>query len=199
MALKLPKVLSREDVEKMLKVPNVKCPTGLRNRVALQVMYRAGLRVSEVVNLSIDDLDLKKGYIYVQQGKNSKDRYVPIDEETVAWLKRWLEIKPESEYLFCTLNGGKLSDRYLREVCYRISEKAGIYVNDNHKKKKVNPHVLRHTYATELLEEGFNIREVQQVLGHENLNTTMIYTAVRPESLAMKIKRRGQDMCGILH
>lgn len=199
MALKLPKVLSREDVEKMLKVPNVKCPTGLRNRVALQVMYRAGLRVSEVVNLSIDDLDLKKGYIYVQQGKNSKDRYVPIDEETVTWLKRWLEIKPESEYLFCTLSGGKLSDRYLREVCYRISEKAGVYVNDNHKKKKVNPHVLRHTYATELLEEGFNIREVQQVLGHENLNTTMIYTAVRPESLAMKIKRRGQDMCGILH
>ncbi|MGD9552331.1 MAG: tyrosine-type recombinase/integrase [Candidatus Caldatribacteriota bacterium] len=199
MALKLPKVLSREDVEKMLKVPNVKCPTGLRNRVALQVMYRAGLRVSEVVNLSIDDLDLKKGYIYVQQGKNSKDRYVPIDEETATWLKRWLEIKPESEYLFCTLSGGKLSDRYLREVCYRISEKAGVYVNDNHKKKKVNPHVLRHTYATELLEEGFNIREVQQVLGHENLNTTMIYTAVRPESLAMKIKRRGQDMCGILH
>ena len=196
MALKLPKVLSRADVEKMLKVPNIKCPTGLRNRAALQLMYQGGLRVSEVTNLSIDDLDLENGYVYIQQGKNSKDRYIPINDETAEWCNRWLEIRPASDYLFCTLKGDKISERYLREVCYRISEKSGVYVNDNHRKKKVNPHILRHTCATELLEEGFNIREVQQVLGHENLNTTMIYTAVRPESLALKMRQRGQAKCG---
>lgn len=196
MALKLPKVLSRTEVDKMLNVPNVKCPTGLRNRAALQLMYQVGLRVSEVTNLSFEDLDFKKGYVYIQQGKNSKDRYVPINDETIDWCNRWLDIRPESDYFFCTLRGGKLSDRYLREVCYRISEKAGVYINDNHRKKRVSPHVLRHTCATELLEEGFNIREVQQVLGHENLNTTMIYTAVRPESLALKMKQRGLARCG---
>ena len=192
MALKLPKVLSREEVAKMLSAPNVKCPTGLRNRAILQIMYGAGLRVSEVCNLSVSDVDLTTGLVYVQQGKNSKDRYVPLDDETIKWCKNWLAIKPDSEYFFCTLEGGRMSDRYIREVCYRISEKKGVYVNDNHRKKKVSPHVFRHTCATELLEEGFNIREVQQILGHDDLNTTMIYTAVRPEALVAKMRNRGR-------
>jgi len=192
MALKLPKVLSREEVAKMLSAPNVKCPTGLRNRAILQIMYGAGLRVSEVCNLSVSDVDLTTCLVYVQQGKNSKDRYVPLDDETIKWCKNWLAIKPDSEYFFCTLEGGKMSDRYIREVCYRISKKKGVYVNDNHCKKKVSPHVFRHTCATELLEEGFNIREVQQILGHDDLNTTMIYTAVRPEALVAKMRNRGR-------
>ncbi len=197
MAIKLPKVLSRADVEKLLSAPNIKCPTGLRNRVALQFMYRAGLRVSEICNLSVGDVDLVNGLVYVQQGKNGKDRYIPLDTESMEWCKRWLAIKPPSEYLFCTLEGGQMSVRYLREVCYRISEKTGVYVNDNHSKKKVNPHIFRHTCATELLEDGLNIREVQQVLGHGDLNTTMIYTAVRPEALAIKMRQRGQVVgCG---
>jgi integrase/recombinase XerD len=196
MSMKLPKVLSREDAEKMLSGPNIKCPTGMRNRVALQIMYRAGLRVSEVCNLSIDDVDLENGFIYVQQGKNRKDRYVPMDDETIEWCQKWLAIRPDSEYFFCTLNGGRLSDRYLREVCYRISKKKGVYINDNHRKKKVSPHVFRHTCATELLEDGLTIRDVQEVLGHSNLNTTMIYTSVRPEALALKIKQRGKNKCG---
>jgi len=155
-------------------------------------MYGAGLRVSEVCNLSVSDVDLTTCLVYVQQGKNSKDRYVPLDDETIKWCKNWLAIKPDSEYFFCTLEGGRMSDRYIREVCYRISEKKGVYVNDNHCKKKVSPHVFRHTCATELLEEGFNIREVQQILGHDDLNTTMIYTAVRPEALVAKMRNRGR-------
>lgn len=193
--LKLPKVLSREDVERLFSAINTKCPTGLRNRVALQLMYQAGLRVSEVCNLSVDDIDITNGFVYIQQGKNKKDRYVPLTYESIEWCKKWAKIRPVSDYFFCTLNGGRLSDRYLREVCYRLSGKTGVFINDNHRKKKVNPHVLRHTCATELLEEGFNIREVQQVLGHENLNTTMIYTAVRPEALAAKMRSRRNGAC----
>ena len=156
-------------------------------------MYQVSL-VFQSNNLSFEDLDFKR-VMFIFSRQNSKDSIYRLMTRP-DWCNRWLDIRPESDYFFCTLRGGKLSDRYLREVCYRISEKAGVYINDNHRKKRVSPHVLRHTCATELLEEGFNIREVQQVLGHENLNTTMIYTAVRPESLALKMKQRGLARCG---
>lgn len=196
MAMKLPKVLTKDEARRMLSQPNVKCPTGLRNRVAMELMYAAGLRIAEVLNLSPEDVDLDRGYVYVQQGKNAKDRYIPIDDETVAWCRRWKERRPDSDYFICTLKGGQVGDRYMRNVCYRASEKAGVYVNNNHSKKKVNPHVLRHTCATELLEDGLNIREVQQMLGHNNINTTVIYTHVRPEVLANKVRSRRRAECG---
>lgn len=195
--MKLPKIIPREKVKELLSVPNIKAPTGLRNRVALELMYRAGLRVSEVCNLSPDDIDLEKGFLYVQQGKNKKDRVVPLDQETICWCKKWNEIRPSSKYFITTLKGGKISQRYIREMCYRYSKKSGVYINDNHVKKPVRPHVLRHCFATELLEEGFSIREVQEILGHKNINTTMIYTHVRPEKLAEKIRARNNGRVAI--
>lgn len=156
----------------------------------MEMMYRAGLRVSEVCNLTTGDVDLNEGFVYIQQSKNKKDRYVPIEDETIMWCRLWQAARPESKYFFSTLSGGKLSDTYIRQVCYRKSKRSGVYITDNKEIKPVHPHVLRHCFATELLEEGFSIREVQELLGHASIDTTMVYTHIRPKNLASKIKQR---------
>jgi len=188
---KLPKVISREAVERLFKGINTRCPTGLRNRTALELMYRCGLRVSEVCHLSPDDIDFTTNHIYVQQGKNSKDRYVNFGPAVKNWLSKWAAKRPESEYFFCTLQGGKMNDRYFRQVLERLSAKAGVYINDNHQKKPVHPHTLRHCYGTELIEDGFNIAEVRDMMGHSSIQTTQVYLSVRPEMLAAKVWQRG--------
>ena len=189
--LKLPKIIDQKSVKKMLAQINTKCPTGCRNYAILIMMYRAGLRVSEVCNLRLADVNFDTGLIYVQQGKGGKDRYIPMDNDIMTSLQVWLKIRPDSEYLFCTLQGGQLDTRYVREVCYRLSSKAGVYIQDGTKKKPVSPHKLRHTMATELLKsKDFNIREIQTLLGHSSINTTMIYTHVVLDELQEKIRKR---------
>lgn len=187
---KLPKILSQSQVQALFATINVKCPTGLRNRALLDTLYRCGLRISEACNLQVADVDLQEGFIYVQQGKGKKDRYVPLDQDTIAWLKRWEAIRPESGHYFCTLKGGQLAPVYIRQVLDRLSKRSGVYIQDGREKVHVTPHKLRHTYATELLDEGFNIREVQVLLGHASIQTTTVYTHVRPEKLAKKIRER---------
>jgi len=186
----LPKVLDRADIQKILAIPNVNTWTGLRNRVILQVMWRAGLRVQEVCNLSVADIDLERGTIYVQLGKGERDRKIPVNHETVELLAVWIDQRNStSEWFFPTSKGTQLDQRYVREMLYRASKKAGVFIQDGRTKKKVHPHCLRHCYATELLESGkFNIAEVQQLLGHSNLNTTQKYLSVRPFVLAEKMR-----------
>jgi site-specific recombinase XerD len=193
---KLPKILSKSEVERLLSVPNPRYPTGLRNRVMLQLFYRAGLRRQEVIDLTPADIDFENNLLYIQDSKGGKDRVVPFDEETKSWLQKWQERRPESDYFFCTLPGKRLSPRYVLEMVYRCSEKSKVYVQNGRAKKKVHPHILRHTYATELLEEGFGIHEVQQLLGHSDITTTAIYAHVRPVQLAKKIRERGQENAG---
>lgn len=193
---KLPKVLSREEISRLMAVPNPRYPTGLRNRVILQVFYRAGLRRQEVIDLVPADIDYTNNLLYIQDSKGGKDRVVPFDDETKDWLLKWKERRPESDYFFCTLPGKRLSPRYVLEMVYRCSEKSKVYVQNGRAKKKVHPHILRHTYATELLEEGFGIHEVQQLLGHSDITTTAIYAHVRPVQLAKKIRERGQENAG---
>lgn len=154
-------------------------------------MYGAGLRNSEVCNLTVPDVDIENGLIYVQQGKYGVDRYVPMTDDILKATKAWLEFRPKSEFFFCTLKGGQLDTRYIREMTYRISEKAGVYIQDGREKKKVSPHKLRHSFATDLLKSGdFNIREVQELLGHSNISTTQVYTHVAIEDIAKKFKNR---------
>ena len=193
---KLPKVLSREEISRLMAVPNPRYPTGLRNRVMLQLFYRAGLRRQEVIDLTPADIDFENNLLYIQDSKGGKDRVVPFDNETKSWLLKWQERRPESDFFFCTLTGNKLIPRYVLETVYRASEKAKVYVQNGRTKKKVHPHILRHTYATELLEEGFGIHEVQQLLGHSDITTTAIYSHVRPLQLAKKIRERGQENAG---
>lgn len=189
--LKLPKIIDQKSVKKMLLQINTNCPTGIRNYAIIIMLYRAGLRVAELCNLGLEDVNFETGLIYVQQGKGKKDRYIPIDADIEKTAKAWLDIRPGSEYFFCTLQGGKLDTRYVREVCYRLSKKADVYTKDGTEKKPVSPHKLRHTFLTECLKEGdINIREVQQLAGHSSLNTTMIYTHVVMDELQGKIKKR---------
>jgi integrase/recombinase XerC len=195
MALKLPKIIDRRSVTKMLKEINTNCPTGIRNYAIIMLMYRAGLRVSEVCKLTVPDMNFETGLIYVQQSKGKKgkkkDRYVPMDNDIVKACQEWLKIRPESDYFFCTLEGGIMDQRYIREVCYRISKKAGVYIQDGADKKPVSPHKLRHTFATECLrDDNFNIREVQELLGHSSPNTTQVYTHVVQDELQEKIQKR---------
>lgn len=185
---KLPRFLHPEEVAQLLKPLNVKCITGLRNRTIFESMYRAGLRVSEVCNLTPSHVDLIRGTILIQDGKNNTDRIVPITNELMKWLKKWDAVRPESPYFFSTLKGGKLDPRQLNATLERLSQKSGVYIQDGVNRKPVSCHVLRHSYATELLKRGINIRELQDLLGHRNIQTTEIYTHVVMTELDKKIK-----------
>ena len=182
MKKRLPKTVQSEDVKKLLSEPNRKCPTGLRNYCMMVLMYRAGLRVSEVVDLQCSQIDWKMESIRVI-GKGDKERLIPLEPWVLDALESWKAIRPKKcKNFFCTLEGGRLQRRYINAMMERASKKAEI--------EHVNPHALRHTCATEMLGDGLNIRDVQQVLGHEFLSTTMIYTHVNPVELRGKIQAR---------
>lgn len=183
---KLPKILTRDEVRALLDAPNRRYPTGLRNRCMLELMYRAGLRVGEVCALKPRDVDLRQGIVRVHDGKGG-DGTAYFDAETLRVLiDQWKTLRrtlPKSEYLFCTLAGGQVSPRYMQQMVKRMAERAGITA-------VCTPHVLRHTFATELLGEGFSIREVQDAVRHADLSTTEIYTHVLDEQLRTKIQQR---------
>ena len=187
---RLPKIVSREDVAKLLSVPNHKCRTGLRNRCIMQTLYRGGLRINECLSLSPEDIDFATGAVYVQEGKGKRDRYTYLDDDTLTWLKKWSEVRPESEFFFCTLKGGKIDSGYWRKTINRYSEKAGVYIRDRKELRPVWSHSLRHTFATELLEEGFSLVECQKLLGHADITTTSIYCHVIDENLKAKMRAR---------
>ncbi len=179
---RLPTVLEIHEAQKLLAVPNTRCPTGLRNRAILEVMYRGGLRVSEVVKLRAPDIRWKQGIIEVHNGKGGRDRNVPVRSETIGWLQAWGEKRPKrARFFFCTLAGKRLAVRYIQAMVERMAGRSGVQC-------RVSPHTLRHTYATEMLDQGFTIREVQMLLGHSSVQTTQIYTHVRPADIAAKIQ-----------
>jgi site-specific recombinase XerD len=176
---KLPKVTA--SAAKLLKVANRRAPTGLRNYCMMLLMYRGGMRVSEVTAVQPSWINWKDGQIRVM-GKGNKDRIIPLETWVIDALAEWKMIRPTSKFFFCTLAGGVVSRQYINMMLERYSKRAEI--------PKVNPHMLRHTYATELMNEGYNIREVQQVLGHSSITTTQIYTHVNPVELRGKIQAR---------
>lgn len=189
---KLPKVLSKKDVAKFLNTIDISTDIGLRDRAAFELMYGAGLRVSEVCNMPVIDVHLDSGeeFVYVQQSKNSQDRMVPLDSVTADWCRKWMSRRPASKIFICTMKGTKVLDRHFRRVCKRLSIKSGIYLSDNFRLKVVHPHTFRHCCGTELLENGVDIRKVQEYLGHRSIQTTMIYTHVRPKALAKEVRER---------
>lgn len=191
MSRKLPKFINEKQFIQLISQINVNCATGARNYAMLMIMYKAGLRVSEVANLALPDMDFNTEMIYIQGGKGNKDRYVPTDIDIIESAKRWLEFRPKSEFFFSTHKGGKLDTRYIREMTYRVSEQAEVYVQDGREKKKISPHVLRHSFATQgLRNEEFNIRELQELMGHSDISTTQIYTSVVLEDLKKKFNKR---------
>ena len=132
---------------------------------------------------------LPAGLVEVHNGKGGRDRVIPLDGRAVGWVKAWQAVAAargiDSPWLFSTLAGGPLSPRYLQQMVKRMAARAGLA-----RLERITPHTLRHTYATELLDEGFNLREVQFLLGHTSVATTQIYTHVRPLEVAAKVRAR---------
>lgn len=183
---RLPKTISRDEAAALLAAPNTRAPTGLRNRCILELMYRAGLRVGEALALAPRDVDLSSGTIRVLDGKGG-DGTGYFDDSVRPWLDQWLRVRRDharrDSPLFCTLAGDPVSVRYIEAMVKRMAKRAGVT-------STVTPHVLRHTFATELLDEGANIRQVQEALRHSDVSTTMIYTHVLDTQLRSLIRRR---------
>lgn len=178
---RIPEVLTPEEQEKFLKTFNKKCKTGLRNYAMCRLMLDAGLRCGEVLNLKVNDVDFQTGKIHIKRGKGNKDRIVWLNEGALEALRKWREIKPESELLFTTLQGKPINPRYVRDMVKRKAKKAGI-------DKDIHPHTLRHSFATDLYRESKNLRLVQKALGHSSISTTEIYTHIIDEELEKEMK-----------
>lgn len=192
---KLPKTLTAEEVEALMGRPNVGCPTGLRNRAMLQLMHRAGLRVSECCGIHVRDVDWRTGDLRLRSevAKGGREAVLPLDGPTMSWLERWKSERRRyakgAPFMFTTLRGGRVDRHYAWEMVSRYGRKAGIAW-------PISPHVLRHTFATELLREGFDLRQVQTLLRHVDVRTTVIYTHIVDVELAAKVRRRGSETRG---
>jgi integrase/recombinase XerD len=183
----VPEVLTAEERAALLKQTTPRYPTGLRNRCLMLVMLDCGLRAREALQLEGRDIEWQSGKLKVRQGKGKKDRVLWLNEAALEWLRRWRERRPRAgTLLFTTLAGAPLRDNYLRAMVKRYGLKAKIA-------KDVHPHMLRHTFATDLYRETKNIRLVQKALGHASLGTTMIYTHIVDDELedALRTFRRG--------
>lgn len=179
---KLPEFLKLEEVEKLLEAPDPNTPLGLRDKAMLEVLYATGLRVSELVGLKLNDLNLQGGYI-TAFGKGSKERIVPMGESAMYWVGKYLEtgraglIKRMNKYLFVTRRGSRMTRQNFWVIIKTAALKAGI------DRRKIKPHIIRHSFATHLLEGGADLRMVQAMLGHADISTTQIYTHVTNERL----------------
>lgn len=175
---RLPDVLSVEETVALLSQPDLRTPQGLRDRTILEVLYAGGLRVSELVGLDITDIDLARGEVRVL-GKGDKERIALLGEPAVHWLRAYLaEARPRlvgapgaGAAVFVNRRGGRLTARSVQSLLRQYTIMAGI-------DKRITPHVLRHTFATHLLDGGADLRVVQELLGHAQLSTTQVYTHV---------------------
>ena len=180
---KLPTVLSYEDIERLIAIIDLSKPEGPRNKAIIEVLYSCGLRVSELTELKVSNLYLDIEFIKVF-GKGSKERLVPIGSEAIKALQIWIEQvrvhvpikKGEEDLVFLNRRGSRLSRVYVFMLIKQLAELAGI-------RKTISPHTLRHSFATHLVEGGADLRAVQEMLGHESITTTEIYTHLDREYL----------------
>jgi len=178
----LPKSLSEEQVENLLLAPETLDKLGLRDRAMLETLYATGLRVSELVELKINEIDLSVGVLRVM-GKGSKERLVPIGEQATQWIEKYLQVaRPElmrqrtSDAVFVTARGSSMTRQAFWHLIKKYALKAGI-------DDKLSPHTLRHAFATHLLNHGADLRSIQMLLGHADLSTTQIYTHIARQRL----------------
>jgi integrase/recombinase XerD len=175
-APRFPKTLSEADVEALLGAPQVGTALGLRDRAMLETLYATGLRVSELVGLRRFEVNLDAGVVRVM-GKGAKERLVPLGEEAVDWITRYIrERKDASDSLFITARGGPMT----RQAFWHLIRRYGARALPG---KRLSPHVLRHAFATHLINHGADLRVVQMLLGHADISTTQIYTHVARERL----------------
>jgi integrase/recombinase XerD len=174
----LPQSMAESDVEKLLQAPDLESDYGLRDRCMLELMYSSGLRVSELVSLQLNQVKSRLGLVRLV-GKGSKERVVPVGEEALHWLTRYLEqarpglqgLKAASDALFLSSRGSAITRQAFWQNIKKHLQKAGV-------KTTFSPHSLRHAFATHLLNHGADLRTVQMLLGHSSLSTTQIYTHI---------------------
>lgn len=188
---KIPQTLSINEVEALLAQPNIRDKQGIRDKAILEILYATGMRVSEAANLKVQNLNLDAGFLRCI-GKGNKERVIPLGKKAAISLKRYLEIsRPRflnpkkktkssslrvSEFLFLNRFGEKISRQSLWKVIKMYARSARI-------KKSIKPHILRHSFATHLLERGADLRSVQEMLGHANISTTQVYTHINKDRL----------------
>ena len=179
---RLPEILTAREVEDLLEQPDRKTPLGLRDRAMLELLYATGMRVSELIRILLNQVNLEAGYALIY-GKGAKERVVPLGSEAVQWVTLYIETArdrllkgKESPLLFIGRSGKGISRQRYWKSLKGYGLKAGI-------KKKLTPHLLRHSFASHLLERGADLRSVQMMLGHVDISTTQIYTHVTGERL----------------
>ena len=180
--LKLPVVLSKDEVDTLIDAPDTKTALGIRDRTLLEVLYATGMRVSELISLTYDNINLEAGFVIVV-GKGSKERLVPLGDEAMYWLRKYFEearpklmSKRTHSFLFPNRAGGTLSRQGFWKIIKKYCLKVAIH-------KKISPHTLRHSFATHILEGGADLRSIQVMLGHSDISTTQIYTHIAKDAL----------------
>ena len=178
----LPQSLTEEEVEALLAAPDVSEPLGHRDRAMLEVLYATGVRVSELINLRMSQLNLNQGVLRIV-GKGDRERLIPLGDEAQDWLREFLNgprseilLERQTDYLFPTRRGDRMTRQAFWHIIKRYAKKAGIH-------KKLSPHTVRHAFATHLLNNGADLRVVQLLLGHSDVSTTQIYTHVARERM----------------
>ncbi|MGY5851695.1 site-specific tyrosine recombinase XerD [Salegentibacter sp. F14] len=186
---KLPDVISTEEIDRLIAAIDLGKTQGERNRAILETLYGCGLRVSELVNLQISDLYFEEGFIKVT-GKGNKQRFVPVSPYTQKYINIYLkQVRPHlpvkkeaTDTLFLNRRGNKLTRAMIFTIIRQLSQKAGI-------DKKISPHTFRHSFATHLLENGADLRAIQQMLGHESITTTEVYMHIDRKHLRQVIEK----------
>src|SRR5215467_1883258 len=182
----LPRFLAQEDVDKLLEQPDLNDDVGVRDRAMLELLYATGLRVSELVGLKIADVELEAGSLSCF-GKGSKQRRIPIGRSSIHFLKNYFVVRRRmlkerrSDLMFLEPNGNPISRQKFWKIITLYGEQAGL--------GHVTPHMLRHSFATALIENGADLRSVQMMLGHSNINTTQVYTHVTNDRLKSTYKQ----------
>lgn len=174
----LPKALSLQEVQEVLNLPDVSDPLGIRDRTILELFYATGIRRSELVRIDVEDINPENGVLMIRKGKGGKDRVVPVGDRVLSWVNQYLEkcrplllVSLEEHALFLTGYGERFNAQYIGNWVRRMMDKVGITSSGS-------CHLLRHSCATHMLENGADIRYIQQLLGHARLDTTQIYTDV---------------------
>lgn len=188
---KLPELIKREEIDFLFQIIDTKSPLGLRNYLILDLLYSLGLRVSELTNLKTTDIDIKRREVRIM-GKGKKERVLFLHDKLIETLNNYLKyMRPillakgknqNTSYLLINYRGGVITPRGVRKILEEIIKKSGEHY-------KIYPHMLRHSFATAMLENGADIRIVQELLGHENLSTTQIYTHISKKELMRKFQK----------
>lgn len=185
----LPSFLSEKEMKQLLDIKKDSFRLGLRDQAMLELLYSCGMRVSELVSANVDDIDLFGGLARVM-GKGSRERLIPVGETAVKSIYEYLSLRKKlssgtkEKALFMNYRGGRISSRYVRRILNK-------WINGTAIKKHVSPHVIRHSFATHLLNAGCDLRSVQEMLGHKNLTTTQIYTHINIERLRDVYEKAG--------